>query len=450
MNLGWNMKKLNYAIILATMGTAVTAHAEINFRGFGSIVGGQAVNVDSGQEVLGYSDKWDFRQDSLMALQMDADLEDKLSATMQLMGRGRDGYAVEVEWAYLTYEFTDELQLSAGRIRAPFYRYSDFLDVRYAYNWITAPQRVYSFEFPGYDGISLLYNSSFGSVDSSLQFVAGSMDGIGVDTQVIFEEFLGLSWIGTWDWFTARASYLQANLTIPLDTIDAVADGYEQLGMGLLGVAQGLEAFGSAAAALPVGQRALSNAAQYQSVGNTYLNTVDKIRVAKDAGTYMAFGAAVDKGSLIIDSEWIQYDVDESMISETTAYYLTAGWRFGPTVVYATYSREEADAPTDVAFAPADLTSVAASIAAETALPTDPIAAFGGANLQQMAVGLAQQGKQLSDTLAANKVDLVNWHVGVKWDFHPSAAFKVSYENSNNRISDLDGGVIRTAIDIVF
>lgn len=156
MNLEWNMKKLNYAIILATMGTAVTAHAEINFRGFGSIVGGQAVNVDSGQEVLGYSDKWDFRQDSLMALQMDADLEDKLSATMQLMGRGRDGYAVEVEWAYLTYEFTDELQLSAGRIRAPFYRYSDFLDVRYAYNWITAPQRVYSFEFPGYNGISLL------------------------------------------------------------------------------------------------------------------------------------------------------------------------------------------------------------------------------------------------------------------------------------------------------
>jgi hypothetical protein len=154
------MNKLKLPMMVALLVSAAGASAEINFRGFGSVVGGQAVSVDEGQKVLGYTDTVNFKQDSLMALQMDSDLGDGLSATMQLISRGKDDFDLNVEWAYLTYELTDELQVSAGRIRAPFYRYSDFLDVRYAYNWVTAPERVYAFDFPGYDGLSFLYNKS--------------------------------------------------------------------------------------------------------------------------------------------------------------------------------------------------------------------------------------------------------------------------------------------------
>jgi hypothetical protein len=50
----------------------------------------------------------------------------------------------------------------------------------------------------------------------------------------------------------------------------------------------------------------------------------------------------------------------------------------------------------------------------------------------------------------AQSTDIVNKHVGVRWDFHPSAALKVSYEVTDNRVSDTQGGVLRTAIDFVF
>lgn len=444
------MKKLSYAIILTSAGLASIAHAEINFRGFGSIVGGQATGLEAGETVLGYTEDLDFKRDSLMALQMGADLDDNLTATLQIMSRGRNDYEAEIEWAYLTYEINDELQISAGRIRPPFYRYSDFLDVRYSYNWITAPEHVYGVALSGYDGISILFNNSLGPIDSSLQIVGGTLDAEFESDPILLENFIGASWVGTWEWLTARASYVQSNITYPQSDIEGVANGLEQLGAGMLGIGAGFGQIAAAAPSSPLGQRAALYASSYTDAGNSYLNTADKARIAKDKAPYTAFALAVDKGSLVIDTELINYEVQDGMLPETTAYYITTGWRFGKTIAYATYSRQKIDAPTDVAFGPIDLSSVAASIAGETLLPSDPIPAFGDATLQQAAVGLAQQGKGLTDTLAAGKVDIVNWHLGIRWDFHSSAAFKVSYENTHNRISDVDGSVIRTAIDMVF
>ncbi|WP_053979502.1 hypothetical protein [Marinagarivorans algicola] len=447
------MKKLSCAIMLVSIGLSPLSNAEINFRGFGSIVGGQAMSVEPDETVLGYGDTWDFKQDSLMAFQMNADLEDGLTATLQLVSRGKNDYEPQVRWAYLSYQATDSIQVSAGRTQAPFYRYSDFLDVRYTYNWITGPDRVYNFDYPSFDGVSILYSNSIGAVDSTFQFVGGVLDSESdsEDTAgVIFEDFYGASWVGTWEFITGRLSYLKAGVTLESQNIASLVSGYESLGAGMLGVAQGFGQFAAAAGASAVGQRAAGYAASYAEVGNSYFATNDKILAFEDDGSYVAVGFSIDKGSLIIDSEFIQYDVEESLIEETTAYYITVGWRVGPTVVYGTYSREEADAPVTIAIAPGDLTSVADAIATETALPSDPVAAFGGATLQQMAIGLAQQGKGLSDTLASNNKDIVNLQLGMRWDFHPSAAFKVSYENTENKVSGFKGGVLRTAIDLVF
>ncbi len=449
------MKKLSCAIILVSIGLSPLSNAEINFRGFGSIVGGQAINVEPDEMVLGYSDTLNFKQDSLMALQMNADLEEELTATLQIVSRGNSDYEPQVRWAYLTYHATDSLQVSVGRTQAPFYRYSDFLDVRYTYNWITAPERVYGIDYPSFDGISVLYSNSVGPVDSTFQFVAGTVDSETKSTTVdttymVFDNFYGINWTGSWDFLMGRLSYLKAGITLESETIESLAAGYEQLGAGMLGAAQGFGQFAAAASTLPVGQRAASYAANYAGVGNTYLATSDKIRALKDDGSYMTVGLGVDEGSLIIDSEYIQYEIDENLIQKTTAYYLTVGWRVGSTVVYGTYSREEADAPVSIAIAPSDLTSVAGAIAAETLLPNDPVTAFGGATLQQMSIALAQQGKGLSDTLISRNRDFVNLQLGVRWDFHPSAAFKVSYESTEDKVSGFKGGVLRTAVDLVF
>lgn len=444
------MNKLKLPMMVALLTSAAGINAEINFRGFGSVVGGQAVSVDEGQRVLGYTDSMSFKQDSLMALQMDADLDDGLSATMQMISRGKDDFELNVEWAYLTYELTDELQVSAGRIRAPFYRYSDFLDVRYAYNWITAPARVYAFDFPGFDGLSVLYNKSLGPIDNSLQVIAGTLDGVTGSTPILFEDFIGASWVGSWEWLTGRASYLQATLSIEDSGAEGVANGYEDLGKGMLGVAQG---FGGFAAFAPTDTMAADAAyynEKYTLVGNQLLSTVDEARIKDDHGAYMALGFSVDKGSFIADAEWIHYAVDEALVPNTSAYYLTLGWRFGPTVVYGTYSREEQDARTRATNPIHDLSLVAGVIEEDDELSAALRAIPDLAGLDATAVYLVRNTEATRAGINAGAVDRVNTHVGVRWDFHPSAALKVSYEVTDNRVSDTQGGVLRTAIDFVF
>ena len=226
-----------FSVVLAGSAQAASA-AEIQYRGFASIVGGSTLSSD--EALYGYEDTLNFRNDSLMALQMDATLDSELSATMQIMSRGAESYDPVVEWAYLTYKFNDQLQLSAGRIRIPFYRYSDFMDVRYTYNWLMVPQTVYGFNFPGYDGLSGVYSSQFGSWDSSLQLIFGQFEGETSGFDATLEDLKGFSWTLTRDWLTLRSGYVSSKGTIEIDDIEQLASGVEALGAG---VGQDLDEF---------------------------------------------------------------------------------------------------------------------------------------------------------------------------------------------------------------
>lgn len=461
------MNKLKLAVVIAMLSGMAQVHAEINFRGFGSFGAGIGTGLEDGQSVMGYTDSVDYKRGSLLALQMDGDMGDNLSATMQLISRGKNNFEVDVEWAYLTYQINDELQLSAGRIRAPFYRYSDFLDVRYAYNWVSAPARVYAFEFPGFDGISLLHTTSFGPVDSSLQLVAGELDDQSNGTPIHFEDFAGISWIGSWEWLTTRASYLRAKVTIPETSVEAAANGFGYLGSLILGggslniggaevsvpgVANSLAGVGQAAQAFDpaFSERLGVYSTAYNQLGNAYVASVDEIRMEEDNGYYIGLGFSIDKDSLIIDAEWTLYEAEDSLVGKTTAYYLTAGWRFGPTVVYATYSREQMDAPNDVASLIPDVSQVAAAIASDGGFGALGALDPNVLQVQGLALSLAEESAGAVRGLAAAETDTVNTQVGVRWDFHSSAALKFAYEIEDNKISDTDGGVFRTAIDFVF
>ncbi|WP_350623919.1 porin, partial [Pseudoalteromonas sp. 24-MNA-CIBAN-0067] len=124
------MKKLSVAVAVCAVLASSYASAEVRINGFASIVGGKSLEDDRGR--YGYDDDISFKNESVFALQLSTDLQEKLSATAQIVARGNNDFDAEFEWAYLTYEFNDEFQLSAGKMRVPFYRYSDFIDVGYA------------------------------------------------------------------------------------------------------------------------------------------------------------------------------------------------------------------------------------------------------------------------------------------------------------------------------
>jgi hypothetical protein len=205
-------------IILMVLQIALMAHspqvnAETDLTGFINAVGGYATE----RPTLGYeADTATFTRDSSIGIQISHDISPKITATGQLVAKGEDDFETEAAWAYLTYRFSDSARFRMGRFRAPFFMYSDFLNVGYAQHWIRAPEEVYSLQFDSVNGADLNYNLSLGRLDSKIQMYFGSSQDTFAFTRqdvafdVRLREQMGVIGTVNYGWLTARLSFHQA------------------------------------------------------------------------------------------------------------------------------------------------------------------------------------------------------------------------------------------------
>lgn len=134
--------KAGFAVTALALAVSPAMATELRFDGFASFVAGQALEKDellvdpnTGEAAFrGYDEKMSFQANSLFAIQVRADLQEKLSATAQIIAKGQNDYEAKFNWAYLAYQLTNEVTVKAGRFRTPLFMYSDFLDVGYAYH----------------------------------------------------------------------------------------------------------------------------------------------------------------------------------------------------------------------------------------------------------------------------------------------------------------------------
>jgi hypothetical protein len=144
--------------------------ADVKFSGFGSIVAGQTLNDN---EILTadfydvglYKNTLTFKAESVLGLQITADIAPDLKATGQVVAKGTDEFKPDLDWYYLTYKASDDLTLMAGRRSLPMYYYSEFSEVGYAYPWIRPPSNLYWWQVTQFNGIHASYD--FSTVDYS-------------------------------------------------------------------------------------------------------------------------------------------------------------------------------------------------------------------------------------------------------------------------------------------
>lgn len=130
---------------------------KFDISGFARIVGGVIVN-DS-ESLNGYDEEIKFGEESLFALQVNGKLSDKMSATAQFLYHPSEVRDSGIEWAYLTYHHNQKLNFKLGKMRTPFFQYSDVIDVGFSYPWITPPKQVYSeYIFSTFEGANVSYN----------------------------------------------------------------------------------------------------------------------------------------------------------------------------------------------------------------------------------------------------------------------------------------------------
>ena len=371
-------RKLLALAISATL--CGTSQAAVDINGFASIKGGMALSSDD--ELYGYDDDFSFKNESLAALQVKSDLGDKLSVTAQLLGRGADDWDAEFEWAFLSYDLTDSLRVNAGRLRAPFFKYSDFLDVGYAYDWSRVPQSVYGLGFNSLEGVAFIHTSTLANYDSTLQFIAGSQsDELGSESNRIdgqIDNTTGITWELSQDDHSFRVAYLRGKATFNGESLDGFTN--QLSGLGLSSLAQAID-------------------------------------IKDETAWFMGVGFSLDKNNWVVVSEVTKTEVKDSYIGESLAYYLSVGHRFDSITPYVSFEKEDNKAETEIY----------AGLPVSSPLYAPVASLVNGQELERNSI-----------------------NVGVRYDFHPSAAFKAQYTNADNKTADRKDSVLVVGVDLVF
>lgn len=303
------MAKTSRALIYSALlsATASVNAADLNIHGFMSVGGGFLSNDEitdpvTGQQsgYAGYDDAASFSPDTIIGLQFNSQVNDKTSVTAQLVSRGIDDYDTEASWAYASYDVTDDLTVKVGRIRTPFYYFSEFLEVGYAYNWIRPNPLVYRLDFiSSIDGIDLTQNFTAGSLDGSVKVYYGRddfndlalTDSIRVDGEI--KNFGGVILNLSLDNVSTRFSYHQAEATSEASDPSFVL------------------------------------ASQLSAEDESY--SFVEAAIAYDDGNWFAFG------------EWTAIETDILFDNDDTAYMLSAGKHFDNLMLHITYANVEED-----------------------------------------------------------------------------------------------------------
>ncbi|MEY8204138.1 MAG: hypothetical protein RPR40_03600, partial [Bermanella sp.] len=124
----------------------------------------------------GVSDDINFQRFSRAGIQMSFNINSQSSVITQLVARGSNDFATNMEWAYFRHQFDDNFSGKIGRIRAPYYMLSEYLDVGYAVPWALMPAETYSLldTFANIDGVDITWDSEVGDYSLQVQGVYGN------------------------------------------------------------------------------------------------------------------------------------------------------------------------------------------------------------------------------------------------------------------------------------
>lgn len=421
-------RRIAVITVMTMLSYAVTAHADdsgtsmFSLRGFGTLsaVHTSEKNADFTGNFFqpngaGYSRPWAVSVDSRLGVQMDARFNDKLSAVVQIVSQYNydSTYTPQVEWANVKYEFTPDFSVRAGRTVASPFMLSDVRLVGYAYPWIRPPQEVYGvMPFTNLDGIGAYYRQHFGDVTNSVSAALGGTrlkpPGGG---EIRTKHNIELSDTLELGPSTFRISYtsLQASLdTVPLN-----------------GLFNGFTQFGNAASPFfpAVGAQALALGKQYRLRDFRY--------------SILTAGMNYDPGDWLLMTEWAM-EKSPAAVSDTTAWYVTGGYRLGKLTPYLTLAQVQPDRRIEPGISTAGLGPFAANAAILNGGLTAIINAFA---FSQKSVSL-----------------------GTRWDFMKNTDLKLQYDRvkagpaSSGRMGNVQPGfqpggtdnVFSVAVDFVF
>ena len=446
-------RKLVPFILLSVFYSCSVFATEVRIDGFASLVGGMVLDKDEG-DIYYYSEEdLTFDADSVYGIQVRGDLENDLTVTAQIVGRGNNDYEAEFEWAFASYQVNDEWRVSVGKTRSPLYMYSDFLDVSYSYHWINPPRTVYEVPFTTIEGFNVEYLTDIGEWTSRVTMVAGNSEApvSELSSTLTIRNAFGAAWSMNYDWLTLRGVFLSANTSVPFTDDPSTDDDLVGL-ISKLGGVNELFAAGELEAIAGLSGVGISEDMFEGLVGRMpgidLSELVEDIEWMDDRALYKGVSIAIDYNDFLAVAEYTRIDIKDSLVPELSSYYFSLGKRFDDWMVHLTYEVDDDEPAESIVDDLRDLIpeykrteDSGFGVAVDGAL--DVAASNLNAGREALIGGV-------SSVVQSLELKKETWSLGVRWDFHPSASVKAEYKYKDDYTNEKKPRLIKFGLDLVF
>ncbi|SIS18773.1 hypothetical protein SAMN05878276_3072 [Aquipseudomonas alcaligenes] len=301
---------LGLAICLASTSAFALEQGEALINGFGTVgvthLGGE--DDGRGYGISGQTnDSWRGDQLSKFGAQLTYGVTDTVGLTLQTTAKAYgDEWKANLEWAYLSWQSTDNLMVRVGRLRTPVYMYSESIDVGFSYPWLRLPDEVYSqVQLSNYEGADLVYNLPLSFATLSFQLAGGIAknrdyyiydEEFDIDYDNVFGSSVSLA---TNDFGTFRVGYVEADINTE------IAGSFTDI------------------------------------FGNP--DTATLLSLDKDKGKFTSVGYQYDNGTWLTANEWTSRVIENDGSNSTDSFYLMGGRRFGDFLAHVTYAQLDED-----------------------------------------------------------------------------------------------------------
>lgn len=277
-----------------------------------------------------FNDRVNFRGDSKVGLQFNYKLTDITDVTIQMVARSRDSdtWNVDAEWAYIGHNITDWMKVRMGRLRIPFYLYSESLDVGFSYPWVRPPVDLYTTAITSFDGIDAVFKVSTGPIRHRMQLWAAAWtntDSESAQSIDIYDTY-GFNITSSWQSITARLATTQLKIegSQTVERFDEVPSAF------LPTIAAG------------AGGAATCNATNALNPANcSHWNLVIAI---EDSVYYHSAALQYDDGSFFLIYEGAVLRLrDDTLFGDSRTRVFSAGYRYGNWTPYLTAGKDNSD-----------------------------------------------------------------------------------------------------------
>lgn len=301
---------LCYELNALDLGENTTLH------GFGTLGGSYNTNGDfiyreNVFSTIGSSNDFSLATHTKFGLQLDTNITDNLKATIQTIfyQKEKGQIQTDLDWAYLKYSPTDYLNFKIGRMKIPFFIFSDSSNINYTNIWTHMPKETVISSVPvsSYNGLEteLLFNlkehniSLQSYIGEEKSKIYGSLGGSPLDAE--FKNAYGFSITDYYGDFKVRASYFAGDLNFDNDDLNKLL-----LAGRVLGVP-----------------------------------TINNYDLGKLNLSLYALGFTYQFDNIFLASEYTSVELDNKVIDDMKGWYISTGYQLDKIMPYVTYGESK-------------------------------------------------------------------------------------------------------------